>query len=173
VHLYNATGTYTVSLTVTNATGNNTMTRAGYITVTSGVSGSAPVASFTADVTSGTVPFAVQFTDTSTGSPVNWTWNFGDGTSSAAQNPVHTFVQPQVFNVTLTVANSAGLTNSSMTQVTGYTPQVNTTMAINGTSTSTVNGTQVVTVNATTLEGTGGSVTTTNTTATITGGNAF
>ena len=173
IHLYNATGTYTVSLTVTNATGNNTMTRAGYITVTSGVSGSAPAVSFTADVTSGTVPFAVQFTDTSTGSPVNWTWNFGDGTSSAAQNPVHTFVQPQVFNVTLTAANSAGLTNSSMTQVTGYTPQVNTTMAINGTSTSTVNGTPVLMVNATALEGTGGSVTTTNTTATITGGNAF
>ena len=36
-----------------------------------------------------------------------------------------------------------------------------------------MNGTQVVTVNATTIEGTGGSVTTTNTTATITGGNAF
>ncbi len=143
IHLYSSAGTYTVSLTVTNATGNNTMTRAGYITVTSGGNVSAPVASFTADVTSGTVPFAVQFTDTSTGSPVNWTWNFGDGTSSAAQNPVHTFVQPQVFNVTLTVANSAGLTSSSTVQVTGYTPSVDTTAAINGTSTSTVNGTQV------------------------------
>ena len=31
------------------------------------------------------------FTDTSTGEPTAWTWDFGDGATSDVQNPVHTF----------------------------------------------------------------------------------
>ncbi|MFA5415251.1 MAG: lectin like domain-containing protein [Methanoregula sp.] len=37
-----------------------------------------PVANFTANVTSGTAPLVVQFTDTSPGSPTGWAWFFGD-----------------------------------------------------------------------------------------------
>jgi beta propeller repeat protein/parallel beta-helix repeat protein len=169
VHVYASSGTFTVSLNATNAGGSNVSVQTNYITV----NGPAPVAGFTSNVTSGTVPFAVQFYDTSTGSPVNWSWNFGDGNTSTDQNPVHTFVWPQAFNVVLTVANSGGLTNSSTVQVTGYTPQVNTITALNGTTESTAGGNQTVSVNATALEDTGGSVTTTNTTITVTGGNAF
>ena len=40
---------------------------------------SAPIANFTANVTSGTAPLAVQFTDTSSGSPTEWNWDFGEG----------------------------------------------------------------------------------------------
>ena len=89
------------------------------------------------------------------------------------QNPVHTFVWPQVFNVKLTVTNSAGLTNSSTVQVTGYTPQVTTTTALNGTSESTVGSNQTLTVNTASLTTAGGSITNTSTTITVTGGNAF
>ena len=47
-----------------------------------------PVADFSSNVTSGTAPLNVAFTDKSTGSPTAWNWNFGDGTAnSTVQNP--------------------------------------------------------------------------------------
>jgi len=46
----------------------------------------------------------IQFTDTSTGAkPVQWIWNFGDGKTSTAQNPVHTYSSPGTYTVTLYV----------------------------------------------------------------------
>ncbi len=132
-----------------------------------------PVASFSANITNGTVPFAVQFTDTSTGSPTSWNWDFGDANTSTLQNPVYTFVLPQVFNVTLKATNAAGSATSAITQITGFGKKVETTTVMNGTTESTVNGKQVLSVNTTTIESTGGSVTNTSTTITITGGNTF
>ena len=75
-----------------------------------------PVAAFTANVTSGTVPLVVRFTDFSTGGvPNSWYWDIGDGTNSKhATNATHTFTKPGVYNVTLTVANEAG--NSTVTK---------------------------------------------------------
>jgi PKD repeat protein len=68
----------------------------------------APVAAFTASPTSGAAPLAVQFTDTSTGAPTSWTWNFGDGASSTSQNPSHTYAAAGTYAVALTVANATG-----------------------------------------------------------------
>jgi PKD repeat protein len=68
----------------------------------------APTASFSAAPTSGTAPLAVQFTDTSSGSPTAWAWDFGDATNSTAQNPSHTYTAAGTYTVTLTVSNSAG-----------------------------------------------------------------
>ncbi len=47
--------------------------------------------SFTADVQSGDPPYDVQFADTSTGGPDRWLWEFGDGTVSFEQHPLHTY----------------------------------------------------------------------------------
>lgn len=72
-----------------------------------------PVASFSANTTSGTLPLVVQFTDTSSNNPVAWDWNFGDGTgNSTVKNPIHTFNAVQNFDITLTVTNAVG-TNST------------------------------------------------------------
>jgi PKD repeat protein len=49
------------------------------------------VADFSADVVSGTSPLTVSFSDLSTGGPSAWIWNFGDGTTSNEQHPVHTY----------------------------------------------------------------------------------
>ncbi|MDP4130059.1 MAG: PKD domain-containing protein, partial [Bacteroidota bacterium] len=48
------------------------------------------------------------FKDGSTG-PLTWAWDFGDGGTSAAQNPTHSFTPgaPTTFNVSLTVTNGA------------------------------------------------------------------
>ena len=50
-----------------------------------------PVANFNASPTSGNAPLPIQFTDNSTGSPTSWSWTFGDGGTSTAQNPSHTY----------------------------------------------------------------------------------
>jgi PKD repeat protein len=63
-------------------------------------------ADFTADVTSGIVPFIVQFTDQSSGPVSSWSWNFGDGGTSADQNPSHTYNIPGVYTVSITVGDN-------------------------------------------------------------------
>lgn len=60
-------------------------------------------AKFKASATSGPIPLHVQFTDHSTGEPKSWAWSFGDGRSSAEQNPVHTYMRPGRYTVSLTV----------------------------------------------------------------------
>jgi PKD repeat protein len=97
-------GTYSVTLTEGNSVGQNETTQAAYIVVGS----SAPVAAFTASPVSGTAPLSVQFTDTSTNSPVSWIWNFGDGGTSTEENPSHIYSNPGTYTVSLTAANTAG-----------------------------------------------------------------
>ncbi len=72
-----------------------------------------PVANFTADPQEGSAQEPVQFTDTSTGTPESWHWDFGDGTGSTLQNPRHTYPYLGVYKVSLTVANAAGNTSLS------------------------------------------------------------
>ncbi|HRS92698.1 MAG TPA: SBBP repeat-containing protein, partial [Methanolinea sp.] len=67
-----------------------------------------PVAGFAANPASGHVPLTVNFTDTSTGNPVIWSWDFGDGETSPDQNPVHTYTAEGTYTVTLTVTNECG-----------------------------------------------------------------
>ncbi|HKM24197.1 MAG TPA: PKD domain-containing protein, partial [Corynebacterium sp.] len=59
-------------------------------------------------ITGGTAPLIVQFTDLSTGGPTSWLWTFGDGNTSAAQNPVHTYTTAGTYSVNLTATNEYG-----------------------------------------------------------------
>ncbi|MFA5331449.1 MAG: PKD domain-containing protein [Methanoregula sp.] len=68
----------------------------------------APAANFAGTPSSGTCPLAVQFNDTSTGSPTSWSWDFGDGTTSAEQNATHMYTSAGSFTVSLTASNTAG-----------------------------------------------------------------
>jgi len=77
----------------------------------------APIASFSADVVDGKVPLEVRFTDTSSGNPTSWLWDFGDGSKSNLQNPAHTYTSAGTYTVSLTVNNSNG--SDSMTRA-GY-----------------------------------------------------
>ena len=50
----------------------------------------------------------VVFTDTSTGQPRQWLWDFGDGNTSRLQNPIHTYSIAGAYTVQLTATNSQG-----------------------------------------------------------------
>lgn len=69
----------------------------------------------------------VNFTNGTTGpagSTLNYMWDFGDGNTSTAQNPVHTFGSPDRYNVKLRAVASNGCTNEIMQVVgTGVRPQ--------------------------------------------------
>ena len=112
-HSYTTPGRYTVSLTVTNSAGSNTKTRTQYITV----KGSPPpVANFYGKPTSGKAPLSVKFTDTSTGNPTEWLWDFGDGSTSAEKNPGHNYVSAGKFTVALKVSNAEGNNTKTRTE---------------------------------------------------------
>ncbi|CAN5706772.1 hypothetical protein BH10ACT1_BH10ACT1_36180 [soil metagenome] len=73
----------------------------------------APVASFTAAPPSGPAPLDVAFTDTSSGAPTSWSWNFGDGTTSTAQSPVHRYTAAGSYTVSLTATNATSSSTST------------------------------------------------------------
>lgn len=72
-----------------------------------------PIADFTATPSTGCVPLPVQFNDTSTGCPLTWSWNFGDGGTSTEKNPAHQYAVPGIYTVSLTVTNSHGSNTAS------------------------------------------------------------
>lgn len=43
---------------------------------------------------------------------VSWQWFFGDGGTSNLKNPVHTYVVPGLYDVTLVTANASGITDT-------------------------------------------------------------
>jgi gliding motility-associated-like protein len=73
------------------------------------VSSQAPVANFTANITSGCSPVNVQFTDQSSGNPVFWNWDLGNGQLSTQQNPAASYTTPGTYTITLVVRNANGI----------------------------------------------------------------
>ena len=67
-----------------------------------------PDARFTATPKKGKLPLKVTFKDRSLRRPASWLWDFGDGTTSTEQNPIHTYTRAGAFMVNLTVKNNGG-----------------------------------------------------------------
>jgi len=59
------------------------------------------IADFRASPTSGTIPLTVQFLDLSKGTPDYYNWSFGDGFTSSEKNPVHLYMKPGIYTVSL------------------------------------------------------------------------
>jgi PKD repeat protein len=89
-----------------------------HATSTLGAPGPTPVSDFSANVTSGTAPLTVQFTDLSTNSPNAWAWDFGDNGTSSVKNPSHQYTSAGTYTVKLTASNANG-TGTTATK-TGY-----------------------------------------------------
>jgi PKD repeat protein len=67
-----------------------------------------PTTDFLASLTKTSIGVAVQFTDQSTNNPNHWVWEFGDGSSSLEQNPIHSYNKIGVYTVKLTAKNKNG-----------------------------------------------------------------
>jgi predicted outer membrane repeat protein len=110
-HIYQKEDTYTVTLTVSNSLGHDTITKENYLFATP----PNPLkANFMGENKAGQSPLTVQFTDHSLVSvkipsyPAidSWLWEFGDGTTSTERNPEHIYPDAGRYSVTLTVSNS-------------------------------------------------------------------
>jgi PKD repeat protein len=65
------------------------------------------------EIQSGAPTFTVKFTDQSTGSPVEWDWDYGDGTPhGTTNNPTHNYPAQNIYTVTLIVKDAAGVSAS-------------------------------------------------------------
>lgn len=100
-HVYTVPGTYTVSLSTQTANGCY-LYISNYSTFV--------IEDFTAGFTALAVDcstLTVAFQDTSS-SGSSWFWNFGDGTTSNQQNPVHVFTDSSSHDIFLTVISPTG-----------------------------------------------------------------
>lgn len=111
-HIYTIPGDYLVTLSIKTAP----MTFPGdtcysmyeeWITV--GDTGMC-IANFSGQMNNNTATF----TDLSTGSSdiVSWNWDFGDGTTSTVQHPVHEYAVEGTYTVFLTITSASGCSNS-------------------------------------------------------------
>jgi gliding motility-associated-like protein len=116
-HTYNQTGAFTVSLIVTDNVGcADTLTFPNYIKLAQ------PTAGFTLnDSLALCPPLNVQFTNTSTGAS-QYSWSFGDGSSSIIPSPVNIYINPGLYTVRLIAINSYGCkdTTYDSVRVLGY-----------------------------------------------------
>lgn len=110
-NLYATNGTYNVSLTVTNPVG-CTHTSNQMVTVNL-----VPTAAFTTSTTC--LGSLSSFTDASTGFPVAWQWDFGDGSPiSTLQNPTHTFASTGTFTVQFIAFGGSGCSDTTTGTIT-------------------------------------------------------
>lgn len=108
-HKYYFAGSYDVSMAIHSSDGISSyvLKKPAYITIDD-----LPAAKFDYEVND----LSVKFTDQSNNKPTSWSWNFGDGKTSADQNPTHVYENTGTYNVTLTATNSAG-SNSISTDI--------------------------------------------------------
>ena len=117
-----AAGNYSVTLTVSSAGGPSSVTNSVAV-----VDPPPPVANFTSS-SAATPPLTVNFTDSSTGAPTSWAWDFDNDavTDSTTQNPSHTFPASGSYPVKLTVDNGFGTNAVTKTVVVSSQPTITT-----------------------------------------------
>lgn len=111
-HIYNVSGTYTVTLSVWASSGCVSITTQT-ITVSP-----LPVAAFAA--TTACENQQTQFTDNTSGAITQWQWDFGDATTSIQQNPSHQYAVSGNYNVQLIVTTAGGCSDTISNPVTVY-----------------------------------------------------
>jgi PKD repeat protein len=107
-HIYSSAGSYTVSLTLIDVDADSvTNHMIDYVQVENDFS---PVANFVADKLSIIAGESISFTFTGNygNTPSEFQWDFGDGTTSSAENPVHTYYNTGNFTVELLIEDANG-----------------------------------------------------------------
>ncbi|WP_326574735.1 PQQ-dependent sugar dehydrogenase [Streptomyces sp. NBC_00481] len=83
--------------------------------------GHSPVAQAAADRTSGQAKLKVRFSSAGTsdadGDALTYSWDFGDGGTSTAANPTHTYKKNGTYTATVTAKDTSGRTGSASVQI--------------------------------------------------------
>ncbi|WP_030265722.1 PQQ-dependent sugar dehydrogenase [Streptomyces violens] len=83
--------------------------------------GHSPVVEAKVDRTSGQAPLKAKFGASATdadGDAITYSWDFGDGTKSTAQNPSHTYKKNGTYTATVTAKDPSGRTGSASVHLT-------------------------------------------------------
>ena len=116
-HTYEAAGSYTVSLKITDAYSVSETTSA----VIEVEEPTAPVVSVSADITKAYAPRTIHFESEVTGGipeDYAYTWDFGDGNTSDEPNPEYRFPAAGTYTVKLTVSTNAGMIKTESNLIT-------------------------------------------------------
>lgn len=76
------------------------------------------VANFSVSAGTATEGEVLRFTDSSSGSPVSWTWDFGDGTGAQEPNVEKAWDTEGIYVVSLVVTNAAGAESTQLAEIT-------------------------------------------------------
>lgn len=118
-YTYTDSGTYTVKLRITTIGGCTDSA----VVVNAVRTGPPPTVDFTVSNDTACASSSITFTDLS--NPADrWEWDFGDGSRSTAQNPVHTYTDTGSFTVTLTAYNNGCARSVTKTQFITVRPPV-------------------------------------------------
>ncbi len=110
-HGYGASGTYSVTLTVTDDDGSSDIA-SNQVTATAATpSNASPHAEFAVSCAELTCTFTDQSTDAD-GTIASRHWNFGDGTTSTQRNPSRRYASAGQYTVTLQVTDDDGATDN-------------------------------------------------------------
>jgi len=117
-------GNDTITYTITD--GNTTDTATIHITITN--INDPPTANFTFAPENPSTEDVIQFTDTSTdidGEEINtWLWDFGDGNTSNIQNPTHQYGMATIYQVTLTIWDTEGASDTITKNISAIIPTI-------------------------------------------------
>jgi len=105
-HTYAQEGQYEVCLTITDTASDCESTYCMFISVED-CGGCQAFYYYMPEDSLGYDMTTLHFFDYSMGAPDTWAWDFGDGTTSTEQNPVHTFAEEGLYNVCLTISNTS------------------------------------------------------------------
>jgi PKD repeat protein len=122
-HTYQSIGSYSAQLAVSDGT-NTTQSSVITINATGPATNNPPAAASSASPRSGVVPLTVTFSSTGSsdpeGTPLIYSWAFGDGGTSTLANPAYTYQSTGTYSAVLTVSdgtNSRSATPVSITVV--------------------------------------------------------
>jgi PKD repeat protein len=119
-HIYSTNGTFSVQLQVSD--GRNITTTNATITVKLAGLNLPPTVSASASTLGGTAPLVVVFSSAGSFDPegvtLTYTWTFGDGATSTAANPSHTYLAAGTYSAQLKVSDGVNTTPSALLSIT-------------------------------------------------------
>ena len=114
-HTISSAGTYTLEFLVADQS--DSSVDSGLLVDNVQLALSETCLQFSASPTIGATPLEVQFTNESSCGCSLWNWDFGDGSCSSEENPIHTYTRPGPYTVTLSSSSNITGCEAARTKV--------------------------------------------------------